>query len=300
MKKCTKCGEVKSLDDFSMCKRAKDGKRSHCKQCRLNTQKKYREENPEKVAASNKKWQQKNKEKIAVYNKKYNKKYREENPEKVAAHSKKWQQENPERAATSSRKWNQKNKEKMAEQRKQYEQKNKEKIAARKKKYREENPEYKEKIAARTKKYREENKELHRLYSQRRLARKKALPNTLTPQQWNLVLEHFNGGCALTKQTENIHLEHFIPISWGHGGTTHKNCYPMVDRLNYSKHDLNPFIWIKRFPQYKESFKELVKYLAEQNEMSEKEFEDYVYWCDNKRIDMEKQKGGEVIKSEQR
>ena len=32
-KKCTKCGEVKSLDEFSNDKSKKDGKQSRCKYC---------------------------------------------------------------------------------------------------------------------------------------------------------------------------------------------------------------------------------------------------------------------------
>jgi hypothetical protein len=34
MKKCTRCKEVKSLDEFHNCKSKKSGKMSHCKICR--------------------------------------------------------------------------------------------------------------------------------------------------------------------------------------------------------------------------------------------------------------------------
>ena len=34
MKKCTKCGELKSLDDFTPYKKSKDGKSTVCKKCR--------------------------------------------------------------------------------------------------------------------------------------------------------------------------------------------------------------------------------------------------------------------------
>ena len=40
-KKCTKCGEVKSLDEFSKDKRKKDGKQSRCKSCRKEYNKEY-------------------------------------------------------------------------------------------------------------------------------------------------------------------------------------------------------------------------------------------------------------------
>ena len=42
-KKCTKCQEIKSIDDFS--KSNKDGYRYHCKQCCIEYADKYRKKN---------------------------------------------------------------------------------------------------------------------------------------------------------------------------------------------------------------------------------------------------------------
>ena len=56
-------------------------------------QKKYYEENKEKVAAARKKYREENKEKVAAARKKY----REENKEKVAAARKKYYEENKEK-----------------------------------------------------------------------------------------------------------------------------------------------------------------------------------------------------------
>lgn len=36
MKKCSKCGEVLSIDKFYKCNKAKDGYQSHCKKCHGN------------------------------------------------------------------------------------------------------------------------------------------------------------------------------------------------------------------------------------------------------------------------
>ena len=49
-KKCSKCGEVKSLDDFNNKKRNKDGKQSHCKICAIQ----YRLDNRDRMAEYNK------------------------------------------------------------------------------------------------------------------------------------------------------------------------------------------------------------------------------------------------------
>ena len=49
-KKCYKCGEEKSLKDFSNCARSKDGKQAACKLCK----KAYAEANKERVALKRK------------------------------------------------------------------------------------------------------------------------------------------------------------------------------------------------------------------------------------------------------
>jgi len=45
MKSCSKCGEEKSLEDFSISKRAKDGREGRCKVCLNNKRKLYYKEN---------------------------------------------------------------------------------------------------------------------------------------------------------------------------------------------------------------------------------------------------------------
>lgn len=70
MKKCSKCFEVKSLNSFNCCSKAKDGLRSECKIC----QKKYNQiwrENANKIELSvrAKQWREQNKERLALYEK---------------------------------------------------------------------------------------------------------------------------------------------------------------------------------------------------------------------------------------
>tara|TARA_R110000824_G_C14922675_1_gene647886 strand:+ start:55 stop:654 length:600 start_codon:yes stop_codon:yes gene_type:complete len=80
MKKCSKCKEVKSLDEFTINrKNKKDGKQGYCKKCSKEQKKKYyqdtktqrnitrkiyREENKEKVKATRKIYRGENKEQI--------------------------------------------------------------------------------------------------------------------------------------------------------------------------------------------------------------------------------------------
>ena len=60
-KKCGKCGEVKSADEFNKNARSKDGKQSRCKAC----EKAYRQANKEEMAEYDKAYKQANKEKIS-------------------------------------------------------------------------------------------------------------------------------------------------------------------------------------------------------------------------------------------
>lgn len=131
--------------------------------------------------------------------------------------------------------------------------------------------------------------EKHVEFYQRRRARKNGLPDDMTDRRWEEILkEDFNGACALLGETENVHMEHFIPVSIGHGGTVEGNVYPMSGSLNHSKNAFNPFEWIKRKDiQEKvsmERWNALVEYLADKNGLTVEEFEEYTYWCfDNPR-----------------
>jgi len=125
MKKCNKCGIQKPLVEFSRDKRAKDGRRSHCKSCIAQYRAQYRAENKEKIAKQNARYYEKNKEKIAEQRAQYY----EENKEKIAEKSARYYEENKEKKVQ----YYKENKEKIA----RYRAENKEKIAERKARYRE-------------------------------------------------------------------------------------------------------------------------------------------------------------------
>jgi hypothetical protein len=110
-KKCTKCGVVKSLDEFFNDKSKKDGKQSRCKDC----DKEYKENNKEYNKTS-RKYYENNKEKI----KNANKKYREKNKEKIKNANKKYKEKNKEKIKNANKKYREKNKEKKREYLKKY------------------------------------------------------------------------------------------------------------------------------------------------------------------------------------
>lgn len=78
LKRCSKCGEIKSVIEFHERKNNKDGKRYWCKECTAIQRKKYYQENKETLLRYNKKYNQDNKEKIKDYNKNYKQKHKKE------------------------------------------------------------------------------------------------------------------------------------------------------------------------------------------------------------------------------
>jgi 5-methylcytosine-specific restriction endonuclease McrA len=118
---------------------------------------------------------------------------------------------------------------------------------------------------------------------QRRRSRMKYLPDSLTDDEYNMTLIHFGNKCALTGIETKLDMDHAIPLSVGHGGTTFQNCYPLSSQLNQSKNNNNIFEWFEanrqRFELSQERFDKLIAWLASANAMSVEEYRDYVHWC---------------------
>ena len=253
-KVCKGCGIEKPLDEFHKDKYQKDGKQVKCKMCKN---------------AQAEKWYEKNKE----AKKEYNKEYREENKESVKECKKKYYEKNKEIIREYSKKYM-----------KEYYEKNKEEIKERNKKWYEKNKEAKKEYNKEyMKKYfkTEKGKKIHNTLEQKRRAIKKALPSDLTAEQWEQILNDFENKCALTENIENVSLEHFLPLSIGHGGTTIGNVYPMNLNLNTSKNNKNPLKWIKTQDEKLQQifYNVLIPYLAKQNGMDISTFKEFVNWC---------------------
>lgn len=124
------------------------------------------------------------------------------------------------------------------------------------------------------------NPEQYRTYRQTRRAREAALPSDLTTDQWLATMDHFGHSCALTGATEDLHLEHAVPLAIGHGGTIIWNCYPLVGSLNCSKSASNLFEWAKgRSDIDKQRFNGLISFLADQCGLTVDEYYDFYNWC---------------------
>lgn len=195
--------------------------------------------------------------------------------------SRNWRQNNPEKKKENNRNWRQKNLEKERERVRNWYQNNPEKKKETARNWRQNNPEY-------SRNWQRNNPEAVKVMQQNRRAMKQALPDVLKVSEWEEVLNDFNTNCPLSGSNDNLQLEHFIPLSWGHGGTYVGNVYPLEASLNISMNASNPFEWIeRRSPEEQQGFARVVAYLAEQNGLTVEEFKEFVYWCENNRRTVE-------------
>lgn len=277
-KECAKCGEIKALEEFSRHKQCLGGRRSQCRECCAKYNREHYEANRE-----------------------HYRKYHIENREKILESKRKRYVRNRERHAVLMRKWYLENREKCLEYRKGYYEENRGQILLQKRDYYEKNieqiseyrreyyKENKEKFLEYGRKWAAQNPEKVREIASRRRTRKAGLPDDVTDRRWEeIVKDDFNGSCALTGESDDLTMEHFIPLSIHHGGTYDGNLYPMVKSLNSSKWKANPFEWIQRPDIHEripaERWNALVSYLAEKNGLTVEDFRDFVYWCfDNPR-----------------
>lgn len=140
-----------------------------------------------------------------------------------------------------------------------------------------------------------QNKESHKFLSKikdaKRWARKSNLRNDFSTEDHTETLAFFNESCAISGATDDITLDHFIPLWTGHGGSYKGNLYPLSGTLNYSKQHVNPFKWVERDYIKKEIEPEkwdtLLNYLASLNNLTKEQYEDYVHWCFTNRREAE-------------
>lgn len=151
----------------------------------------------------------------------------------------------------------------------------------------------------RNKKHYKENPDMYRLNGLRRRALQKLLPNDLTNAEYQSTLKFFGNACALSGETENLHADHVIPISIGHGGTTVSNMVPLSSDLNFSKNNRNVFEWFKDNKEplnlSQDKFDSMIRYIAELNGKTVEEYRSYVCWCfenEGKSVQILKNKGG--------
>lgn len=211
-KTCTRCGEVKPLDQYGVQKNVKDGRKSRCRACLSALSREYNASNPDKRRASERSW-------------------RERNPQRVKETARKSRDKHADGYRERLRKW------------------------------------------------KDGNRSRVNASHQRRRALKLQLRNDLTEKQ-RFILDTVFGGCALTGVKEDVHLDHFIALDTGHGGTWAGNIIPLSGHLNLSKGAKNPFEWVKERGDIDlVRFWFVVDVLAAVNGLTREEYVLYVYCC---------------------
>lgn len=251
-KECSRCGLVKSLRHYGKHKGCLAGVNSECKRCASERARKYRIEHKDSLS-------------FIEDRRERGRKWREENP----TYFREYYKRNREQVLEANYRWAKLNRDKMREYNRRYAANNPDKVRDSRKRWEENNP---EKLIMKT---------------QKRLARRRSLPDSITEEQRKYILVKFSYGCALTGESD-YHWDHVIPLATGHGGTIYENMIPLRADLNISKSNRNIFEWFadnrERFGLSQRKFDELIEYLADINEMTVEEYRDYVYWChDNPR-----------------
>ena len=111
-KRCSKCGEMKGVESFSRNRSRRDGLDHRCKAC----QRRYREENREKILERKRLHYEENREKILEYSRRY----REENREVERERRRRRYEENREAELEYRRRYCEENREAEREYHRQY------------------------------------------------------------------------------------------------------------------------------------------------------------------------------------
>lgn len=207
MKKCSRCAEVKPLDDFTKSKHRPDGLNVYCRVCTRAASKRYGDANPEAARARGAAWYAANKErrraKAAAW--------WGENPGKAAEYCARWREANPGANAASSRKWYAANREAALLADKMQRHKNLEKFLAR------ERASYAKRAARRAetaREWRSKNKDRIAFHAaKRRSDLAKRTPIWLTAQHLAEMVYFFTEAARLTRETgAQHHVDHVVPL----------------------------------------------------------------------------------------
>lgn len=225
IKRCTKCGETKSLTEFHKDARKPDGLRCECKACAKIVRAKWHAANPEKDRARTAKWRAKNPEK----HKAYAIEYRRANPERVKAARAKRYAANSDKARAGAVKYYAANIEKRREYAVEYRSKNPEKVRAAAAKYRAANP------------------EKRCIYEHNRRARKLADGGKLSVDIAERLFKLQRGKCPCCRKPlgDDYHRDHRMPLALG-GTNTDDNIQLLCAKCNMQKHTAHPIEFMQQ------------------------------------------------------
>ena len=229
---CSKCHQEKPETCFSKRIDRANGLRSACISCMAEDKKIYHATHRKEILERKKSW-------------------RDNNKEVIEGRSKAYYEANKETILNRNELYYKSHLKESAEQKKLYREINK------------------ETISACQKRYRKANKDRVNITEQRRDARKRQLPSTLTVKQWESIKDSFNNKCCYCGKEGFLSQEHFIPLS-KEGEYTHNNIICACRRCNTSKCNTSFSIWYPKQPFYsKERERKILKYLNYKNDIQQ-------------------------------
>lgn len=301
-KECGKCSLIKTLDKFHVDKGALGGVNTNCKECRSERKTPKRKAVKINIDGMNVDAIDctlcKEIKPLTEFSKgngvggkqtkckQCQSEYHEINKERENERSRQWLINNPEKAKEMRRNFIENNPNYKRDYYRKWRLKNKDKTH---KYYLKQKPKHK----LHMKKWHMKNKEYHRFLNKVNGIKRRAIDNYLlgdcSAEDIVSLREYFNNQCSLSEAKENIHIDHFIPISIGHGGSYIGNLIPLSEPLNRSKFNKNPFEWIKQdeVDIDLDKWENLIEYLSNINDMSNDEFRSFVYWCFNNQRNLE-------------
>lgn len=231
-KVCNKCKAEQPEANFSKGCNASDGLQHTCKDCNMAYRKAHQKQ-------------------INAHNKQYLATHRAENIERTKQYYAGHKEER--------REYRQQHKEQIIEHGKKYYAEHKEKFGKLHAAYM---VLHKDMMHRKAKEWRENNNDVMKAYCQSRRAKKAGIVSTLTPVQWENIINEFNNVCAYCGSNDKtLHQEHFIPLSGG-GEYTHNNIIPSCKSCNSSKGTKDFFAWYPKCDFYnKAREKKIMKFL---------------------------------------
>jgi len=228
--------------------KCKSGLKAICKKCSHKKSLEWRNNNKEKKAKMDHEYYLKNKESL----KEYYKEYYISNKESIIIQCKEYRLLNIAKSSQDSKVYRKKNSIILAHKKHLSYLKNK------------------ETISSKVKAYRKDNIELVRKWKRRseEVRRSKVVANrhSLSYEDWDKCLEHFNNECCYCGcRNTKLEQEHFVPV-FDDGSYTTDNILPSCGVCNRSKSAKDFFVWYKSYEYYnKKREVKILKYLNYKN-----------------------------------
>jgi len=224
-KTCCRCGQEKSVTEFSRDMRAKNKVKylGACKDCINIGSRQFYQDHIKRERERKWKWHEDNPE--------YIKGWRERNSEHMREHDRLYYLEHREARLVSSSAYYQEHKEQQRQYNLEYRRGHKKEATANKLKYYREN---REEVRARLKRWREKNPGKSQEYFHRRRALEMDAEGSYTAEEWLAILDKYGHKCLACGITENISVDHVIPLRKGGSNYPH-NLQPLCVSCNSSK-----------------------------------------------------------------